>query len=176
MVGLKRSALAKLIKSRSCACGIIAISAADLAFEGASSVGYRVLISRARRFNVRWLCLRPPEQLDEHERQALRQALANDERIARGYELLQRFRRLVARRSVRDLDRWLEDAAASGLPPFVSLVRGITTDRVAVNAGLTLLWSTGPVEAYVTKVKLLNRAGYGRQSTQLLRRRVVSAA
>jgi transposase len=131
---------------------------------------------RTKRFNVRWLCLRPPQQLDEHEREALRHTLAADERVARGYDLLQRFRRLVARHSVRELDGWLEDSAASGLPPFVSLVRGIRTDRDAVNAGLTLPWSTGPVEGHVTRVKLIKRSGYGRQSTPLLRRRVVSAA
>ena len=38
-----------------------------------------------------------------------------DERLASGYELLQRLRRLIARRSVPDLDQWLEDAVASEL-------------------------------------------------------------
>ena len=33
--------------------------------------------------------------------------LNDDERLAAGYELLQRFRRLIARRSVRDLIQWL---------------------------------------------------------------------
>jgi transposase len=131
---------------------------------------------RPRRVNVRWLCLRPPEQLDDYERVALEDVLADDERIAAGYQLLQRFRRLVVRQCVRDLDVWLADAAASGLGPFMSLARGIQSDRMAVDAGLTLRWSTGPVEGHVTRVKLLKRQGYGRASTTLLRRRVVSAA
>ncbi|MBV9898802.1 MAG: ISL3 family transposase [Chloroflexi bacterium] len=131
---------------------------------------------RPRRVNVRWLCLRPPHQLEEYEREALDNVLADDERIAAGYQLLQRFRRLVVRQCVRDLDDWLADAAASGLGPFMSLARGIQADRAAVNAGLTLRWSTGPVEGHVTRVKLLKRQGYGRASTALLRRRVVSAA
>jgi transposase len=131
---------------------------------------------RPRRVNVRWLCLRPPDQLQEYEREALDNVLADDERIAVGYQLLQRFRRLVVRQCVRDLDDWLVDAAASALSPFMSLARGIQADRAAVNAGLTLRWSTGPVEGHVTRVKLLKRQGYGRASTRLLRRRVVSAA
>jgi transposase len=122
------------------------------------------------------LCLRPPDQLDEFERAALEDVLADDERIAAGYQLLQRFRRLVVHHCVRDLDAWLDDAAASGLGPFMSLARGIQADRAAVDAGLTLRWSTGPVEGHVTRVKLLKRQGYGRASTALLRRRVVSAA
>jgi len=129
-----------------------------------------------RRVNVRWLCLRPPDQLEPYERDALQDILDDDERLASGYDLLQRFRRLIARRSVRDLDLWLDDSAISGLRPFASLAHGIQADRAAVVNGLELPWSTGPVEGTVTRVKLLKRQGYGRASTRLLRRRVISAA
>lgn len=131
---------------------------------------------RVKRVNVRWLCLRPPDQLETHELDALQDILDNDDRLASGCELLQRFRRLIARRSVRDLDHWLDDAEASDLRPFVSLAHGIQMDRAAVVNGLTLPWSTGPVEGTVTKVKLLKRQGYGRASTRLLRRRIINAA
>ena len=131
---------------------------------------------RIKRVNVRWLCLRPPEQLEPHEKDALQEILDGDERLAPGYELLQRFRRLIVRRSVRDLDQWLEDAATSELRPFASLSHGIQADRDAVVNGLTLAWSTGPVEGTVTRIKLIKRQGYGRASTQLLRRRIISAA
>jgi transposase len=131
---------------------------------------------RAKRVNVRWLCLRPPNQLEPHERDALEDVLADDDRLAVGYDLLQRFRRLVSRRSVRDLDDWLVDAADSGLRPFASLAHGIWTDFDAVVNGLKLAWSTGPVEGTVTRLKLLKRQGYGRASTRVLRRRLISAA
>jgi transposase len=58
----------------------------------------------------------------------------------------------------------------------VSLANGIQVDRVAVINGLTLPWSTGRVEGTVTKVKLIKRQGYGRASTRLLKRRIISAA
>ncbi len=131
---------------------------------------------RVKRLNVRWLCLRPPDQLDKDELNALEEILAEDERLNAGYTLLQRFRRLIARRGLHDLDGWLADAVSSGLRPFVSLAHGIQTDYAAVVNGLKLPWSTGPVEGTVTKVKLLKRQGYGRASTRLLRRRVISAA
>ena len=131
---------------------------------------------RIKRVNVRWLCLRPPEQLDHNERRALQEILDGDERLASGYDLLQRFRRLIARRGVGDLDQWLQDAEASELRPFASLSHGIQSDHAAVVNGLSLPWSTGPVEGTVTRIKLLKRQGYGRASTQLLRRRIVSAA
>lgn len=117
---------------------------------------------RIRRFSVRWLCLRPREQLDADEDAALQQVLDEDPHVARGYTLLQRFRRLVRERQVQELDGWLEAAAASELSPFVSLVRGLREDRAAVDAALTQPWSNGPVEGHVTRVKLLKRIGYGR--------------
>jgi transposase len=70
-----------------------------------------------KRVNVRWLWLRPPDQLDDDEHNALDEILSDDDRLNAGYQLLQWFRRLIARPSVRDLDQWLEDAAASGPAP-----------------------------------------------------------
>ena len=102
--------------------------------------------------------------------------LDDDERLATGYQLLQRFRRLVVRKSARDLNPWLEDAQASGLRPFMSLARGIQADLTAVLNGLRFDWSTGPVEGHVTRTKLFKRQGYGRASTRLLKRRIVAAA
>jgi transposase len=146
-----------------------------LGYQGSRSLLYRVLVPwrgprpppdsvtgrrrrgrapRVRRFNVRWLCLRPPHQLDQHEREALQDVLDNDERLSSGYQLLQRFRRLVVRKNTHDLAEWLEDAQASGLRPFMSLARGIQSDLTAVLNGLRFDWSTGPVEGHVTRTKL----------------------
>jgi transposase len=106
--------------------------------------GWRRGRPRVKRVNVRWLCLRPPDQLDRDECNALEEMLLDDERLNAGYTLLQQFRRLIARRSVRDLDHWLKKAVSSGLRPFVSLARGIQSDYAAVVNGLKLPWSTGP--------------------------------
>ena len=54
---------------------------------------------------------------------------------------------MIARRSVRDLDQWLEDAEASDLRPFVSLSHGIQADRAAVVNGLTLPGQPDPWKA-----------------------------
>ena len=45
-----------------------------------------------------------------------------------------------------------------------------------VEAGLTLPWSQGQVEGQVNRLKLLKRAGFGRQSLDLLRLRMLRAA
>jgi transposase len=128
-----------------------------------------------RRLSLRWLCLRPPEQLRADEQAVLTQALAADADLARGYDLLQQCRAVIRTRDVAALDAWLIAAQASQLAPFVSLANGIEQDRVAVEAALTTPWSNGPVEGHVHRLKLIKRQGYGRASVRLLRRRVLAS-
>lgn len=128
-----------------------------------------------RRQNLRWLCLRPPEQLSSEEQAALARVLAADPDLACGYELVQRFRSVVQTRDVVALDAWLTAAQQSDLAPFVSLANGILGDRAAVEAALTLPWSNGPVEGHVHRLKLIKRQGYGRAKLDLLRRRVLAS-
>lgn len=127
-----------------------------------------------RQLSIRWLCLRPPEDLEPDERPVLEQVLAEDEGLNTGYQLLQRFRKLIAERDVPALVTWLVDAETSGLPSFVTLAHGIRADYTAVEAALTTEWSNGPVEGHVHRVKLIKRQGYGRMSFALLRRRVLA--
>lgn len=124
---------------------------------------------------MRWLCLRPPTQLDAEERAELQRVLAEAPDLAAGYELLQRFRVVIANRDVAALAAWLDDARASGLAPFVSLANGLLGDRAAVEAALTTSWSNGLLEGHVHRVKLVKRQGYGRAKLDLLRRRVLAA-
>lgn len=128
-----------------------------------------------RRSSLRWLCLRPPDQLDASETKLLGEILAADRRLATGYDLLQRFRRVLRERSVGDLGTWIADAQASGLRSFEALANGLVSDRAAVEAGLTTDWSNGPVEGHVHKIKLIKRQGYGRAKVDLLRARVLVA-
>jgi len=124
---------------------------------------------------VRWLCLRPPAQLDATERAALGQVLAEDPTLKLGHGLLQQCRRVLADRNVAALATWLAAARASDLAPFVGLANGIVADRVAVETALTMPWSTDPVEGHVHRVKLLKRQHYGRAKLDLLRARVIAA-
>jgi transposase len=125
--------------------------------------------------SVRWLCLRPPDQLKPEEHTVLEQILEEDAELAAGYRLLQRFRELIAERNGAALDTWLQDARASNLASFVGLANGIAKDRAAVEAALTTRWSTSMVEGHIHRVKLIKRQGYGRSSVALLKRRILAA-
>jgi transposase len=124
---------------------------------------------------MRWLCLKPPKDLKPKEKVLLNQLLAQDADLATGYQLLQRFRRVIAERDIPGMDSWLNDAKGSGLPTFVALANGIDGDRAAVDAGLRLPWSNGPTEGHITRLKLIKRQGYGRAKLDLLRARVLAS-
>jgi transposase len=128
-----------------------------------------------RRLSLRWLCLRPPDQLRPDEHAVLAQVLAADAELARGYALLQQGRAVIRTRDVAALDAWLTAAWASELAPFVSLANGLQEDRAAVEAALTTSWSNGIVEGHMHRLKLIKRQGYGRASVRLLRRRVLAS-
>jgi transposase len=53
--------------------------------------------------------------------------------------------------------------------------KGLRDDFDAVKAGVTLPWSSGPVEGQITRLKLLKRQMFGRASLALLERRFVLA-
>ena len=68
---------------------------------------------------------------------------------------------------------WLERAIASCLQPLQSFAKGLREDYAAVKAGVTLSWSTGPVEGQINNLKMLKRQMYGRAHIALLRQRVL---
>jgi hypothetical protein len=66
--------------------------------------------------------------------------------------------------------RLAERGTASHLPELESFAKGIQQDKAAVLAGLTLPWSTGPVEGHVNRLKLMKRSMYGRAKLPRLAR------
>ncbi len=52
---------------------------------------------------------------------------------------------------------------------------GLYEDYEAVKAGVTLPWSTGPVEGHINRLKMLKRQMFGRARLDLLSRRFVRA-
>jgi transposase len=57
------------------------------------------------------------------------------------------------------LEEWLEEADASDAEVMNRFSAGVKKELAAVRAGLTESWSTGPVEGFINKVKLLKRQG-----------------
>jgi transposase len=99
-----------------------------------------------------------------------------DARSTRGYRLPQAFLAIVREHRGRDLEAWITAATDSGIGALARFARGRQEDLAAIQAGLTLAWSNGPVEGQITRLTRLKRQGYGRTGFALLRQRVLPAA
>jgi transposase len=120
-----------------------------------------------------WLVLRHEEKRDEDATKQLAQLQQQHEEWAEAMTLAQDFLQLVRQRRGEGLDAWLTRAATSGLRAFQGFARGLRDDYEAVQAGLTLPWSTGPVEGHINRLKMLKRHMFGRANIDLLRQRVL---
>ena len=123
-----------------------------------------------------WLVLRRPERLDEDEAAQLTQLQAQHSEVAAAIALAQDFTRLVRERQPDQLDPWLARAAESPLVPLQRFAKGLRDDYDAVRAGVTLPWSTGPVEGHINRLKMLKRQMFGRAKLDLLQQRFLLAA
>ncbi len=118
--------------------------------------------------------LRKPDNLDEEERLQLKHVLARCPELHAVHDQVRAFAAMMDNRDVGQLDTWIEQAEATGLAPLRSFARGLCGDLDAVAAGISLHWSSGPVEGHVNiKVKMLKKRSFGRASFALLRKRIL---
>jgi transposase len=124
-----------------------------------------------------WLVLRRADKRQDAEadQALLEQLQAQHGELAKAIELSQDFAELLRQRQPEKLDGWLERAAQSALKAFERFAAGLREDYEAVKAGVTLPWSTGPVEGHINRLKMLKRQMFGRANIDLLRRRVLCA-
>jgi transposase len=121
-----------------------------------------------------WLVLRPPEQLGDVDHHHLAQ-LTQHPSLAEAIALAQDFASLVRQRQPAQLDPWLMRAATSALAPFRRFAKGLREDYAAVQAGVMLPWSQGPIEGHINRLKMLKRQMFGRARLDLLSRRFLLA-
>jgi transposase len=119
------------------------------------------------------LVLRREAQRTEAEAQQLTLLRAQQAEVAEAVDLATDFATLVRQRQPAQLDPWLERATASALEAMQRFANGLRDDYAAVKAGVTLPWSTGPVEGHINRLKMLKRQMFGRAHLDLLRRRFV---
>jgi transposase len=111
--------------------------------------------------------------LKEEEQETLRLIRQASPKAEAAYHLVVTFLQMVRERTGEQLDSWLKEVEASHLKAFESFITSVQQDKDAVLAGLTLPWSTGPVEGQVNRLKLIKRSMYGRAKFDLLRLRVL---
>ncbi|MFI6739126.1 transposase [Nonomuraea sp. NPDC050451] len=95
--------------------------------------------------------------------------------LARLYDQVRAFADMMVNRHGHHLERWMATADADELPELRSFITGLRRDLDAARAGLTMPYSSGPVEGHVNRIKMLKRQMYGRANPDLLRKRVLLA-
>jgi transposase len=120
-----------------------------------------------------WLVVADPDEIDGPERKFVDALMAGSAELADLIALAREFRTMVREQQADRLDHWLTGAENTALAGFVG---GLKRDLAAVRAGLSLPWSTGPVEGQICRLKTIKRTMCGRAGFDLLRHRVLEAA
>ncbi len=121
-----------------------------------------------------WI-MRHPDALDGQEQARLTQILGRCPHLHAATAHVAAFAKLMSGLHGDRLDGWITAVDADDLPDLHSFTTGLRRDLQAVTNGLTLPYSSGPVEGNVNRIKMLKRQMYGRAKFDLLRKRVLLA-
>ncbi len=127
-----------------------------------------VRIPSTRRI-TRWLTA-DPATLSAEERRFIKALVAAAPGFGTTAEQVRAFAELLRRRHPAGFGPWLAEVATTELRGFAA---GLRQDEAAVRAAMAELWSNGPVEGQVNRLKLIKRSMYGRANFDLLRQRVL---
>jgi transposase len=119
--------------------------------------------------------LRNPANLDPEEDRQLQALTTVCPQLAKLRLRVRQFAEMMMHRHGRNLETWINAVLGDDLPELRSFVTGLRRDQDAVTAGLTLPYSSGPVEGHVNRTKMLKRQMYGRANPDLLRKRILLA-
>jgi transposase len=122
-----------------------------------------------------WM-LHHPDNRTADEQIRLKQVLANCTHLAATARHVSAFGEMISSLHGDRLDNWISQVRADDLPHLHSFAAGLQQDRTAVLNGLTLHYSSGPVEGTVNRIKMIKRQMYGRAKFDLLRKRILIAA
>jgi transposase len=81
---------------------------------------------------------------------------------------------MVRERRGHEFDAWIAAVQQTGVKELRAFAKGLLKDAAAVRAGLSLVWSNGPTEGFIHRLKLLKRQAYGRAGVDFLRHRILA--
>jgi transposase len=122
-----------------------------------------------------WL-RRRPDTLTEDEKPRLKAILDRCPELQAASDQVRAFAAMITHLTGENLPQWIDTARTTGLPGISSFAKGLEQDLDAVTNGLTMNWSSGPVEGRVNHIKMVKRQMFGRAGLPLLRKRVLLTA
>ena len=121
------------------------------------------------------LLSKPRTMLNERQTKIV-EVLKRTRDFAMMRHLVLSFRSILRRGKVAGLKRWLERAKATGITSMNRFVRQLKKDWPAVEHAVANVWSNGPTEGHINRLKTLKRQMYGRAGFELLRSRMLPFA
>ncbi|MDL2302366.1 transposase, partial [Lachnospiraceae bacterium OttesenSCG-928-D06] len=90
------------------------------------------------------------------------------------YNLVKEFNRILFSKKPEEIGAWIKQAEKiETLPELLSYVGGLKQDLTAVKNAILYDYNNGLAEGSVTKIKLIKRIMYGRNSFELLKSKVL---
>lgn len=121
------------------------------------------------------LLSKPRAMLNERQRKIV-DVLKRTPDFAAMRHLVLSFRSILRHGKLSSLERWARRAKATGNASMSRFVRQLKKDWPAVENAVELVWSNGPVEGHINRLKVIKRQMYGRAGFQLLRSRTLPLA
>jgi transposase len=135
---------------------------------------------------VRWLLLKNDENLSDvarlkgskSERERLKDALAINAPLAAAYYLKDELKMIWNSTSVEnveaDLEVWLKKAESLGLQPLNKFCRMLRTHRTGIYNWQKAPISTGPLEGFNNKIKVMKRMAYGYRDMEYFKLKIMA--
>lgn len=113
------------------------------------------------------------EMLQECQQETLGRLSEADQDIGEIRSHVHDFLQTARQLQGEQLDSWLEKVEEHGVAEWRAFAQGQRKEYQEVKAGLTLVWSNGPTEVQILRLKLLKRQMYGQAGFPLLHQRVL---
>jgi transposase len=114
-----------------------------------------------------------PDHLDTDEATALAAITTRSPELDQLATYVREFATMMTKLRGYQLTPWITAVEQDCLPALASFARNLRRDFDAIHNGLSLPFSSGPVEGAVNRIKMLKRQMFGRAKLDLLRKRVL---
>jgi transposase len=122
------------------------------------------------------LLSKPKPQLTGKQREIVEILKLRCPNFAAMRHLVLSFRGILCNGKVSSFRKWMRKAEEVGIGVIRASVRQLKRDMAAVENAVEQVWSNGPVEGHINRLKNLKRQMYGRAKFELLRARTLPLA
>jgi len=88
-------------------------------------------------------------------------------------DIVNEFKRMLVDKNVERMEQWIHKATGLNIREINSFINGITRDITAVKNAIRYEYNNGLAEGSVNKLKVIKRIMYGRNSFEMLRKKLL---